>query len=546
MSFEGQNRNMKKRNRACEECQRLKIKCDVNASLGGACERCTRHNLECVPSAPRLQRDRINELEAHVQELTIALREQSSSTTPSRSPGSSLEDHDNAILSFLDARIPLSKQRELLLLFAHQPGAAWPVIHLPMDLDYLRTKSPLLVLCVLVYPFPQDVQGIDVEVHEELVRETMHFIGEEVFARGQRSLEAVQALLIAAFWNKTTRRGQQASCFQIVQLAADMAIDIGIAGGSWQPSPAAYFCRHEDPTSLDARRTWLACFLALSTSSVSMRRPNTVPWNDHHQDCLLVLESRGEPSDILLCQIVRITQVIQEISNQLCLFQLATFVDANHYSTHATIENLKNKVHAWAAQIPPSVASSPTLKVWGHVALVHLYEVVLHTPTNRASFAAPFIPGRIAVSDFPKPAHIIAPLETALGALVQNCHAAIDIASEMDPALILSLPTFSFAPVVVYSLFVLVTALVASTDPANTYGQCIKQDAFRIEECGLKLHVLVAQLKPLDPTMSCWTTRLFDATGWLDEWYKDYAAILRRYEMSLANSEDVKDYSIHM
>jgi hypothetical protein len=266
-----------------------------------------------------------------------------------------------------------------------------------------------------------------------------------------------------------------------------------------------------------------------------MRRPNTVPWNSHHHDCLLHLESRGEPSDILLCQIVRITQLIQDISNQLCLCQLTTFVDGNDYTTYATIETLTNKVDAWAAQVPYSLASSQTLKVWRHVAMIHIYELVLHTPTNKATFAAPFIPGRIAVKDFPRPANIISPLRMALEAIVQNCHAVIDTAAEMDPALVLSLPTFCFAPTVLYSLFVLVNVLVAATDPANTYGQHLKKDIFRIEQYSLKLRILTAHVKCLDPTLSCFTTRLFDATGWLEEWYNDYTAILRRYEMNLTN-----------
>ncbi|KAF2866657.1 hypothetical protein BDV95DRAFT_598565 [Massariosphaeria phaeospora] len=539
---------MKKRSRACEECHRLKIKCDVSTSPEATCERCRRNNLECMPTAPRLQRDRINELEAQIQELRIALQDQNSSTTPSgstttsgsittsRSPGSLLEEsHNHALLSFLDARIPQSKQQDLLYLFAHQAGAAWPIVRLPMELDHIRAKSPILLLSVLVCSFTQATQGTELDVHDELVRETMRILGDEIIGRGQRSIELVQALLVTAFWNKVTRKGQQGSCYQIVQLAADMAIDIGIAGFSLQPTPVSYFSRHLDSTSLEARRTWLACFVALSTSAISIRRPNPVPWDTHLEECLLDLESRGEPTDMLFCQIVRITQLIQEISNHLCLFHIATFVDANDFSTHATIETLKNKVEAWAAQIPPYLASSQTLKVWGHVAMVHIYELVVHTPTNKASFAAPFIPGRLPVKDFPKPATIIFPLKTALEGIVYNCHAVIETAAEMDPALVLSLPTFCFAPTVLYALYVLVTVLVAATDPANTYGQCLPKDSFRIEQCGFKLRSLTACMKEFDPTLTCWTTRMFDATGWLEEWYNDYNAILWRYEASLVN-----------
>ena len=543
---------MRKRLRACEECHRLKIKCDITTNPEAtSCDRCHRNNLQCVPAAPRLQRDRISELEAQIQELRNALQEQSSGSTPSLSPGGSLtttlstsrspasllDSHDDVALSVLDSRIPPMRQQHLLRLYAHNAGAAWPAIHLPVDLDHLRAKCPVLLLSVIAYTITQEAQGVDLELNDELVRETVHILGDVVIGKGQRSLELVQALLIAAFWNKTTRRGLQGSCYQIIQLASDMAIDLGIAGFSLQPSPVAYFCRHEQPTSLEARRTWLACYVASSSSSISTRRPSPVPWDAYHHDCVLTLENNGHPSDMLFCQIVRIIRLDQEISNHLCLCQITTFVDANDYNTYSAIEILKAKIDAWAAEIPPTLASSQTLKVWWHIAMIHLYELVLHTPTNKASFAAPFIPGRIPVKDFPRPSTIIPPLKTALEEIVRHCHAVVDTAAEMDPALILSLPAFCFAPTVVYALFVLVTALVAATapDPRNTYGQCLPKDCFRIEQCGMKLRNLVAYIKVLDPTLSCFTTRMFDATGWLEEWYNDYSAILRRYETNLGS-----------
>ncbi|KAJ4986664.1 hypothetical protein SVAN01_07850 [Stagonosporopsis vannaccii] len=534
MSSLGRVPSTRKRARACEECHRLKIRCDVSPSVGGVCERCSRNSLECVPAAPRLQRDRIQELEAQIQELQVALREQSHSVTPGRSPASLQENYEEAVLSFLDNRIPSSKQQELLYFYANNAGAAWPVVRLSVNLDEIRARSPILLLSVIVYSVTQQTQGIELEVHDELVREAMYILGNELIGRGQRSLELVQALLVASFWSKTSRKGQQISCYQLIQLATDMAIDLGIAGPSLQPSPPAYFSMHDDPTSLDARRTWLACFVALATSSISTRRTIAVSWDAHHQECLLDLETRGDASDILLCQIVRIMQLIDEISTLLYLCQSAVFLNGNDYDTLDAVQTLKAKLDYWAARIPPSLTTSKTLTVWYHVAMVHIHEVLLHTPTNKPLFAAPFIPGRIIVKDYPQPANIIPPLREALAALVEHCHAVIDTAADMDPALLLSLPAFCFAPTVLYSLFVLVNLLVASTDPANTYGQHLTKDHFRIEECGLKLRLLTTHMKVLDPTMSCYTTRMFDATSWLGQWYNDYTAILQRYEANTA------------
>lgn len=530
----------RKRARACEECHRLKIKCDVSTSVGGVCERCSRNNLHCLPAAPRLQRDKIQELEAQIQELQTVLQERSNSTsTPGRSPASSYENYEDALLSFLDHRIPPSRQQDLLHHYDSHAGAVWPIVRLSMSLDELRAKSPVLLLSVLVYTITQQIQGIDSDVHDELVKEAMYIIGNEIIGRGQRSIELVQVLLVAAFWSKTSRKGQQGSCYQLIQLATDMAIDLGIAGPGLIPSPVAYFDMHQNTTSLEARRTWLACFVALSTSSVSTRRTIAVPWNSYHEECLLELETSGDLSDLLLCQIVRIMRLIDEVSSLMCLCESAIFIDGNDYNTHAIINHLEAKIDAWAAQLPLDLAFSQMLKVWYHVAMIHLYEVVLHTPTNTASFTAPFLPHRIVAKDYPKPAQVIPPLQSALKTLVKHCHAAIDTVAAMDPVLILSLPTFCFAPSVLYSLFVLVNLLVVSTDPANTYGRYLARGECRIEEYDAKLGHLMAQIKALDPTMSCYTTVLFNATSWLGQWYNDYTAILQRYEASVTGNLSV-------
>lgn len=532
---------MKKRSRACEECHRLKIKCDVSAGLG-ACERCSRNNLECTPTAPRLQRDRIQELEAQVEELRIALREQSNSRTPSQSPGNLLDDTYDAILSFVDTRIPLDKQKYLLDVYAQQAGAVWPAIRLDDDLDAIRAKSPVLLLSVLAYCSTQKEQGTEMAVHDELIRETVRVLADEVITRGQRSIELVQALLITAFWSKTTHKGYQGSCYQIAQLATDMAIDLGIAGPSLQPSPVAYFSHHEDPTSLEARRTWLACYLLLSASSLQTRRPHATPWNSHHEECVSHLEAHGSPADVLLCQIVRIAHIHEEIVEKLHLCRIGNFVDGNNYNTHAAMEFLRTKVDLWAAQVPATLSSSQTLKVWHHIAMILINELVLHTHTNQHAFTAPYIPGRIPVKDFANPTTCIPPLVTAFQSLIHHCYAVIDLAGEMDPFLVFGLPTFCFAPKVLYALFVLVTMFVASTDPANTYGHFVPADSFLIEQYGMKLQRLAAKLKEADPTMSCYTTRMVDATGWLEQWYKDYNAIVQRYKANIGLRDDQITY----
>jgi hypothetical protein len=66
-----------KRNRACDACHSIKIKCELGA-IGGEppCQRCFRLGKNCVVSVPMSQKSRIAELEAKLEAVTKLLAAQ--------------------------------------------------------------------------------------------------------------------------------------------------------------------------------------------------------------------------------------------------------------------------------------------------------------------------------------------------------------------------------------------------------------------------------------------------------------------------------------
>ena len=90
------------RGRACQNCQSIKIKCELGAPGGGPppCQRCTRLNKTCVLAPPKRQKDRVAELEAKVAELTKLLGAQGlqNSTLEARdasTSGTGSEEHSD-------------------------------------------------------------------------------------------------------------------------------------------------------------------------------------------------------------------------------------------------------------------------------------------------------------------------------------------------------------------------------------------------------------------------------------------------------------------
>lgn len=66
------------------------------------------------------------------------------------------------------------------------------------------------------------------------------------------------------------------------------------------------------------------------------------------------------------------------------------------------------------------------LKISRHVAMIRLYGVTLHTPINRSSFAAPFIPGHMPVKDFLTTDNMIPLLSSVLKATtLSDCRSSV-------------------------------------------------------------------------------------------------------------------------
>lgn len=67
-----------KRPRACEACRQLKVKCEIDESIGGSCKRCAKAHRQCIITVPSRKRQkktdsRVAELEKKIDALTATL-----------------------------------------------------------------------------------------------------------------------------------------------------------------------------------------------------------------------------------------------------------------------------------------------------------------------------------------------------------------------------------------------------------------------------------------------------------------------------------------
>lgn len=515
------------RARACEPCHAIKIKCELG-STGGTppCERCVRLGKECTISKPRRSKDRVAELEAKVNALTRLLEAQGIS--PEGSPTTnSLEDEPSArasndgtapsnfskkrrlendvqspfegspqadasetprfneegISTRLDHLVPRDVQRQIVDKYVNVVMPKFPFVQLPpgTTLETLRATKPLLCQALLSTQGPE---YLDNEVQEEIILVMMNVYANAIINAGDKTLEVVQALQIAVSWFNSPRTHKHVNVYQLIHLAADMAADIGIDGRSLNPLPKSVSmdALESDPQSYEARRAWLVCYLLSASITINMRRPSSNPWTPYHTECINALRSPGNPSphDALLTTIILGEKLSESsaLANNLTDMQTLTTLTSPLYPH--ILQTQTHALQTWHNLIPtPQIHSR--VHLWAWLTHLHLHEPLLHTPTNKHSFAGPYLPERLAETDFPKP-HPLQPQHAhSLQTLKQTSQSLLATFATLNSHSILAEPGLIYLPRVAYAFYILMKLYIAVTGPGNTLSAILKPEDLEVE-----------------------------------------------------------------
>ncbi|CVL13614.1 related to cercosporin resistance protein [Fusarium proliferatum] len=537
---------MKKRSRACEACQALKVKCEPSAEESSICERCSRYNLTCVPAARKWQRDRIAELEEQVRNLQDKLDGATNSTlglsTYAASTRATSVFSDGAWpqtsagpseLGFLDSRLDYDTQLRCLEVCSTTAGQFWYLIP-SVDttsarswLDSLRTGAPVKLISMLAFTMAPSSAQIDPQTQEDLRIKTFEILGQAAVGLKRPSLDLIQAALITGLWIRPSLDCNHGNPNQLVSLAHDLSVELGLGGAEMQTSAPAWFFRIQGPLTLEMQKIWLAGWITSTMKAVGLRRTHDFDWGTAHYEALGAVEADG--SDQLFLEMLHTIRLHAKVASALELCNTRTFLDVNSDVVAATRNQVYNDLNELSNR---PLAGDVQLRFWRMLVAIHVNEAVLHTTTNKTLFTSPYISERIGVHDFAR-GPITPATATALHSIVEACHLAISIVLEMDASTILSLPSLCFGPAVSYTLSILIKVFVAVSAPGNTYSHILTRETLHVREAMQKLISVKEALLKLDPHMGNWNTRIIGSVEWLGVWLDDYESIIERYEENL-------------
>lgn len=150
----------------------------------------------------------------------------------------------------------------------HMPAVVFPP---DTTADEVLKNKPVLFLCILAASgfglIPQDVQNM-------LNKEAIAAIADCVLRHAAKSLELIQSMQVTVLWYRPPEKAEQTNFYQLIHMAAVMALDIGLgkrfnaakarrgfwgpgqdlAPGTNRPMPLV------DSDTVEARRAWLTCY----------------------------------------------------------------------------------------------------------------------------------------------------------------------------------------------------------------------------------------------------------------------------------------------
>lgn len=225
----------------------------------------------------------------------------------------------------------------------------------------VRKTKPILFLAVIAAASSETPK-----LQRQLVKEIMQIFADHIIISGKKSLELVQSILVSVIWYYPPEHFEELKFYQFVHLAAVMSIDLGLGRRKYNPKSrlVPYTWRDHpfrkqplpDPTSIEARRTWLAVYFLSSNVSMALHRPNLIRWQSFMTECMDILESSPDaaPTDRYLCHLVWTHRLAEDVGIQFSMDDPSVFINVSEQKVQYALRGFERDLSKYSESIPKS------------------------------------------------------------------------------------------------------------------------------------------------------------------------------------------------
>lgn len=241
-------------------------------------------------------------------------------------------------------------------MIAHLPAVVFPP---GFTVAELRKQKPTLFLAIMAVATSESPA-----LQKALQKELMYIFAEKVMLKGEKTVELVQAIQVAVIWYWPPEHFEELKFYQLVHIAAVMAIDIGLGQrtpqrrgkllmDSWRVHPSRRPIP-PDPTSIGNRRAWLTCYFLTANTSMALHRPNLVRWTPFMAESVKILETSPDaaPTDAYFCHLVWTHRLAEEVGMQFIHEDPSVSISITDVRTQYALKGLERDLDKYRASIP--------------------------------------------------------------------------------------------------------------------------------------------------------------------------------------------------
>ncbi|EOA90318.1 uncharacterized protein SETTUDRAFT_103147 [Exserohilum turcica Et28A] len=406
-------------NRACEACRISKVRCLVNPDASSTqCQRCAKANRACIfaPPAKRRQRKRtdvrVTELEKEIQQMRSLLKanshashdvsehesgdaesdeqanareEETASTSqrksstgtaaaptrfgsfaaPSNKPPMADPLANSAPKDFLGSSendiidrgvISEDLARELFSIWRKELVAACPGITIPKHWSVfdLRENKPALFHAIMAAAAHSKGSALSDRLHEEAVL----LYARSAFIKGEKSVQAIQALLVTVAYYSPSKTPGQLQIHQWINMAASMALELGLTSKprTHEQLPKRAIRSLQKISSpeelLEHCRTIILLYIVSAGFSMRLKRPNILLFNSWMGECFAILEKSKQLEDKRIVAWLKLQRIADEANTAFGFDDASTSFSLSELRMQMILRIFDRRMRDWRKSVP--------------------------------------------------------------------------------------------------------------------------------------------------------------------------------------------------
>ncbi|EAW10958.1 putative C6 transcription factor (War1) [Aspergillus clavatus NRRL 1] len=393
-------------------------------------------------------------------------------------PGSRSEASSAEVVDVIDrGLVSLAVASEAFDRYINDRAPHMPFVVFPpgTTMGDVRKSKPTLLHAIIA----SSVGPVQPDAHLMLLDDLYRVLAERVIVKGEKSLELVQALVVACHWYTPPDHFEELKFYHLTHMAVTLAMDLGMNRKMLtrnKPFPIYKELVRKssfmlDPDSPETRRTWLGCYFMAVQVALSLRRVLLVRWQPYMDECLEILEKSPAalPSDKAVIQWAKLAHLTEDINFQFSTEEAVPSMPFDDPKVQYTLKVFEKQLEQWKREVLPEIYSS-IMQQAEHIVNIYMYEnAMLIDSVDDQRKAGEEYPGTISAAHMSALSQCLSSIQQALDAICSN-----------DIKDLISWPTVclaraSFAAVSLIKLYSLVTF------PGSQIGQVIDPASLKVE-----------------------------------------------------------------